>query len=88
MLSEVNDCDLLIVDPPRSGMDDKMIRAIECSKIPEILYISCSHMSFAKNLKDLKHYQLEELSAVDMFSNTPLVEIVAKLVRKHKSLLV
>lgn len=84
MLSKVNDCDLLIVDPPRSGMDDKMIRAIEFSKIPEILYISCSHMSFAKNLKDLKHYQLEELSAIDMFSNTPLVEIVAKLVRKHK----
>lgn len=83
MLSKVNDCDLLIVDPPRSGMDDKMIRAIEYSRIPEILYISCSHMSFAKNLKELKHYQLEEISVVDMFSNTPLVETVARLVRKH-----
>ena len=81
MLSKNSDCDLLIVDPPRSGMDDNMIAAIERSRIMEIIYISCSHISFAKNLKSLKHYQLVEISAVDMFSNTPLVETVAMLKR-------
>ena len=81
MLAKNNDCDLLIVDPPRSGMDENMIAAIERSRIPEIIYISCSHISFAKNLRSLNHYQLTEIAAVDMFSNTPLIEIVAKLKR-------
>lgn len=72
--------DLLIVDPPRSGLDDNMIEIIKKSKIDKILYISCNPVTLAKNIKNLA-YEVEKMTFVDMFPQTAHVEICVLLQR-------
>lgn len=73
----------LIVDPPRSGLDDNMMECIMKSKIKNIVYISCNPATLGKNLALLmKKYNVEKIVPVDMFSNTALVETVVKLTLK------
>lgn len=75
--------DLLIVDPPRSGLDEKMIDAIMSSNIKRIIYVSCSPSSLSQNLSDLQaKYEVESIDAVDIFTNTAHLETVAVLARK------
>ena len=71
---------LLIVDPPRSGLDDNMIEIIKKSKIDKILYISCNPVTLAKNIKNLA-YEVEKMTFVDMFPQTAHVEICVLLQR-------
>lgn len=72
----------LIVDPPRSGLDDKMIDTILRMKIDEIIYVSCNSATLAKNLNDLSpKYALESIKAFDMFPQTPHVETVVLMSR-------
>lgn len=71
----------LIVDPPRSGLDDKMIDAILSMKIDKIIYVSCNPATLAKNLNDLSNkYAIESIKAFDMFPQTSHVETVVKLI--------
>lgn len=74
--------DTLIVDPPRTGMDERMLSAIERSKVKEILYISCNPATLAKNLSILKNYRIQRIEAVDIFSQTAHVETIALLQRR------
>ena len=69
--------DVLIVDPPRSGLDDNMIETILKMDIARIVYVSCNPSTLAKNLDELKRkYMIESIEAIDMFSNTSHVETV------------
>ena len=80
-LSETNyDIDYLIVDPPRSGLDDTMVNSI-LTKLPNnIIYISCNPSTLGKNLNELKHsYNIKSIQPFDMFTNTPHVETVCLL---------
>lgn len=75
--------DTLIVDPPRSGLDEKMIEAIMDNNIKKIIYISCNPATLGKNLNDLlRYYEIEDIRAFDMFPNTSHVETVVSLKRK------
>lgn len=75
--------DVLIVDPPRSGLDDDMVRLLKISGIERIIYVSCNPSTLAKNYKILEsRYKMEKLVPLDMFPQTPLVEAVAQLVKK------
>lgn len=74
--------DTLIVDPPRSGMHPKMIRAIEELAPPKIVYMSCNPSIFKLELPQLSSYRLELFEAHDMFPQTPHVEAIAVLKRK------
>lgn len=77
--------DTLIVDPPRSGLDDAMIATIIKSKIRNIIYISCNPATLGKNLAVLQnYYQVERIVPVDMFSQTTHVECVVLLTKVHK----
>lgn len=77
--------DTLIVDPPRSGLDDKMIEAIENNSIKNIIYISCNPATLAKNLSELlRNYEIVDIKAFDMFPQTAHVETVVKLTKKDK----
>jgi len=72
----------LIVDPPRSGLDDEMIDCLLNMNIDNIIYVSCNPSTLAKNLANLKmRYRLEYIKALDMFSNTIHVETCCLLVR-------
>ncbi|MDD2544642.1 MAG: 23S rRNA (uracil(1939)-C(5))-methyltransferase RlmD [Candidatus Cloacimonetes bacterium] len=74
--------DCIILDPPRSGVQESALWAIRAANIPEILYLSCSPMSLARDLKVLlsdDKYNLESISSFDMFPNTWHIECLAHL---------
>ncbi|NBK97230.1 MAG: 23S rRNA (uracil(1939)-C(5))-methyltransferase RlmD [Erysipelotrichia bacterium] len=82
-LSKKRKIDTLIVDPPRTGLDDAMLSCIMKGKMKHIIYVSCNPSTLGKNLAILqKYYRVEKIVPVDMFSNTAAVESVTLLVRK------
>lgn len=84
-LSKKRQIDLLVVDPPRSGLDDAMLESILKSKINEILYISCNPATLGKNLDILgSRYAVKVVQPVDMFPNTAHVECVCLMTRTGK----
>jgi 23S rRNA (uracil1939-C5)-methyltransferase len=74
--------DLLITDPPRSGMHKQAIGQI-LQLLPEkIIYISCNPTTMARDVALLKEqYQVAEVQPLDLFPNTYHVESVALLMR-------
>ena len=79
-LSKNRDIDVLVVDPPRSGLDDAMIECILRSKIKKIVYVSCNPATLGKNLAVLqRRYQVDRVIPFDMFPHTPHVESVVVL---------
>ena len=72
--------DCLLVDPPRSGMDDEMLDTIMHVLPKKIVYISCNPSTLAKNLKVLKQrYHVVTVIPYDLFPQTPLVESITVL---------
>lgn len=72
----------LLVDPPRSGMDDAMLETILSSSIEKIIYVSCNPATLARNLKVLKkNYQVLTIIPYDLFPNTPHIESITVLSR-------
>lgn len=79
-----NNIDLIIVDPPRSGLDKKTIDNVKRINPKEIIYVSCDSMTLVRDLKELEEdYLIKEITPVDMFSNTHHVETVCVLERKN-----
>ena len=77
--------DVLLVDPPRAGLDKKLIRDILKHEPKRIVYVSCNPASLARDLFLLKEkYDLNQLVAVDMFPRTGHVECIA-LIQRVKS---
>ena len=75
--------DTLIVDPPRSGLDDAMLACLLRSKIKNIIYISCNPATLGKNLAVLRErYTVKRIVPFDMFPQTQHVESVVLIVRK------
>ena len=81
-ISKEKQLDCLIVDPPRTGLDEKMINSILNSNAKKLIYVSCNPSTLAKNLNVLKeYYNIESIRAIDVFSNTEHVETIVYLVR-------
>ncbi|WP_157153061.1 class I SAM-dependent RNA methyltransferase [Brachyspira murdochii] len=80
-LKNINyDIDVLVLDPPREGIDKKTINEIIRIKPKKIIYVSCDPMTFARDINLLKdYYKLSDLSIVDMFADTYHIEIVSYL---------
>ena len=77
--------DYLLVDPPRTGLNDKMIKAILANKPEHIIYVSCNPSTLAKNLNELKDaYKINKIKPYDMFAQTCHVETVVLLTKAHK----
>lgn len=75
--------DTLIVDPPRSGIDNKTKEQIIKSDINKIIYISCEPITLARDLKELKEqYEIKSIKLFDMFPQTEHCETVCVLERK------
>lgn len=73
----------LIVDPPRTGLDQNLIKFINRSKPAKFVYVSCNPSTLARDLKTLtKVYKVKYIQPVDMFPQTPHVEAIVKLIRK------
>lgn len=74
--------DTLIIDPPRMGMNPKMVKYVNEMKPPKIVYMSCNPATFKENLEDLVDYEITSFEAFDMFPQTPHLESLAILERK------
>ncbi len=75
--------DSLIVDPPRTGLDDKLIQTILTYPPKKMVYVSCNVSTLAKDLAKLtKVFHVDYLQSVDMFPQTARCEVVVKLTRK------
>ena len=78
--ARTKDVDILLADPPRSGMDEKMIEAILRTQPKKIIYISCNPATLAKNIRSLKQqYQVQTVIPFDLFPNTPHIESLCVL---------
>jgi 23S rRNA (uracil1939-C5)-methyltransferase len=75
--------DLLVVDPPRAGLSQKVVRRIIEANPRRIVYVSCNPTTLAPNAAQLVEagYVLRKVRPVDMFPQTPHVECVAQLER-------
>lgn len=72
--------DIIIVDPPRAGLDKNSIDTIINIKPNRLIYTSCDPMTLARDLNLLKNnFQIEEITPFDMFPNTYHVECVCLL---------
>lgn len=75
--------DIVIVDPPRAGLDNTAINQIIKIKPKRLVYVSCDLMTLTRDLKTLsKDYEIIELTPVDMFPMTSHVECVCIMDRK------
>ena len=69
--------DVLVVDPPRSGLDNITINKIIDSNINKLVYVSCNPITLARDINILKNkYDLVDITLYDMFPNTSHVESV------------
>jgi 23S rRNA (uracil1939-C5)-methyltransferase len=75
--------DLVVVDPPRSGLSQKVVRRIIETAPKRIVYVSCNPTTLAPNAAQLVEagYALTRVRPVDMFPQTPHIECVALLER-------
>ena len=81
LLVQAGKPDVVVIDPPRAGLSQKMIRrVIEC-EAPRIVYVSCNPTTLAPNAAQLVEagYKLTRVRPVDMFPQTPHIECVALL---------
>lgn len=72
--------DVVITDPPRAGMHEKMLKKLLDIEVPRIVYVSCNSATQARDLQILSEkYELLKLRPVDMFPHTHHIETVAVL---------
>jgi len=75
--------DVIITDPPRAGMNEKLVRKILEIEAPTLVYVSCNPATQARDLAWLdEKYEVTKLQPVDMFPHTHHIENVVQLKRK------
>ncbi|WP_347552485.1 23S rRNA (uracil(1939)-C(5))-methyltransferase RlmD [Pseudalkalibacillus hwajinpoensis] len=77
--------DVIVVDPPRTGCDDKLLSTMVKAKPNKIVYVSCNPSTLAKDAAFLRKrgFEIEQLQPVDMFPQTAHVEVVSVFKRKE-----
>jgi 23S rRNA (uracil1939-C5)-methyltransferase len=78
-----NGPDLVVLDPPRSGLGERVARLSAAMGAPRIMYVSCDPATLARDLVSLLAvgYRVEQVHLVDLFPQTYHVESVVHLVR-------
>lgn len=83
VINEKFNQNVLVVDPPRSGLNKNTKNVILNNGFDRIVYVSCDPMTLVRDLKDLSSkYEFREITLVDMFPNTYHVESVCLLERR------
>lgn len=86
VIDEIQDKpDMIILDPPRDGINPKALQKIIDFGVNNLVYISCKPTSLARDLEMLQQqgYKVEKACAVDMFPNTVHVETIVLLQKKN-----
>jgi len=74
---------IVIVDPPRIGLDNHTIDILNNINIDKLIYVSCDPMTLVRDLKKLNNYEIKDITLVDMFPQTHHVESVVLLSHKE-----
>lgn len=81
-----NQADVIVVDPPRKGCDEALLKTILDMKPKKVVYVSCNPGTLARDLQilELGGYETVEVQPVDMFPHTTHVEVVSKMILKEE----
>ena len=74
--------DLIVLDPPRSGLNKKIIKEIaSMPTVKKVIYVSCNPSTLARDLKDFKDlgFKINKVSMIDMFPQTHHIESISVL---------
>lgn len=73
--------DVVVIDPPRAGLSQKIVRRVLECEAKKIVYVSCNPTTLAPNAAQMVEagYKLSRVKPVDMFPQTPHIECVALL---------
>jgi 23S rRNA (uracil1939-C5)-methyltransferase len=84
LVAEAGRPDVVVVDPPRAGLSQKIVRRILEAEPERIVYVSCNPTTLAPNARQMAEagYELNVVQPVDMFPQTPHIEAVALLERQ------
>ena len=74
---------VVIVDPPRVGLDNHTIDVLNSINVDRLIYVSCDPMTLVRDLSKLDSYEIKDITLVDMFPQTHHVESVFLLQRKN-----
>jgi 23S rRNA (uracil1939-C5)-methyltransferase len=75
--------DVIVVDPPRTGLDGQLIQTILQAAPEKLIYISCNPSTLAKDIQSLSaKYEVKFIQPVDMFPQTAHVECILQLMLK------
>ncbi len=76
--------DVLVIDPPRSGIHKDVVRQVIDMGAEKIVYVSCNPATMARDIGLMKEqYHVMEVQPVDMFPHTYHIEAVCRLEKKH-----
>ena len=78
--------ELVVIDPPRSGLDARVIDALEKAAPQKIIYVSCDPATLARDVKRFtqKGYTLQSVTPFDQFPQTHHIETISLLVKNSQ----
>jgi 23S rRNA (uracil1939-C5)-methyltransferase len=84
LIEEAGKPDVVVIDPPRAGLSQKIVRRLLECEAKRIVYVSCNPTTLAPNAAQMAEagYALKRVRPVDMFPQTPHIECVALLERQ------
>ncbi|GIU81287.1 MAG: class I SAM-dependent RNA methyltransferase [Acidobacteria bacterium] len=83
LVKELKDLDFVLLDPPRTGMEKKVVEELIRLEPKQICYVSCDPATLARDLRKLNEkYEIVSVIALDLFPQTHHVESVVKLRKK------
>lgn len=78
-IAKNNNYDVIIVDPPRSGLSKKVIDFLNKSNAKRIVYISCNPKTLKRDIDLLNNYKMIKLEIINMFNKTKHIECIILL---------
>jgi tRNA/tmRNA/rRNA uracil-C5-methylase (TrmA/RlmC/RlmD family) len=72
--------DIVILNPPRTGLDERVPVALTAAPPRALIYVSCNPATLARDIARLPRYRIASVVAFDMFPQTAHVETVCELV--------
>ena len=82
LMAEALPADLVVLNPPRSGVDASVTEALETAGPPRLIYVSCAPATLARDIGRLSaSYEVADVRAFDLFPQTAHVEVVVVLER-------